>query len=316
MSTETPSEAEVLRYFDTCSNWGRWGPDDELGTLNYITAAHRRAAAQTVREGVSVSCARLIPTTRVEDDFHSPPLHFMTASGDAWAGKTTPADALQSAGDFVGLAFHGFAVTHLDSLCHIFRDGQMYNGRSSDLVSTAAGATVLSVDTVRDGIVGRGVLLDIPLLKGKDWLDPGEGVFPEDLEAAEELGGVTVGTGDILLCRFGTMAQRNAEGPSKEVFSRRPGLHASCAPWLHERQVAALGSDTAQDLFPSGYAALRAPLHQVGIVSMGLSLIDNCDLEGLSATCQRLGRWEFLLSIGALRVENGTGSPVNPIALF
>jgi len=316
MSGGTPHEADVLGYFDTCRNWGRWGSDDELGTLNYITPQHRRAAAQLVSEGRSVSCARLIPTLRAEEDFPSPPLHFMTASGDAWAGKKTPPGALQMAGDFVGLAFHGFSVTHVDSLCHIFRDGQMYNGRSSELVSTAAGATVLGVDTVRDGIVGRGVLLDIPALKGKQWLEPDEGVFPEDLQAAEEFSSVTVGTGDILLCRFGSMARRNALGPSREVFDRRAGLHASCAPWIHEREVAALGSDSAQDLFPSGYAALRAPLHQVGIVAMGLCLIDNCDLEGLAATCREVNRWEFLLTIGALRIENGTGSPVNPIAVF
>jgi kynurenine formamidase len=192
----------------------------------------------------------------------------------------------------------------------------MYNGRPADLVSTSAGATVLAVDSVRDGVVGRGVLLDIPRLKGKDWLDSDEGVFPDDLEAAEAQCGVTVDTGDILLCRFGMMARRNAEGPSRAVFARRPGLHASCAPWLHERQVAALGSDSAQDLFPSGYAALRAPMHQVGIVAMGLCLIDNCDLERLATTCSQLNRWEFLLTIGALRIENGTGSPVNPLALF
>jgi kynurenine formamidase len=316
MSKQIPGQEEVLGYFDRCNNWGRWGSDDELGTLNYITRRHRSVAAQTVTDGVSVSCARLIPTLRVEEDFQSPPLHFMTASGDAWIGKATPTGGLQAAGDFVGLAFHGFAVTHLDSLCHIFRDGQMYNGRSAELVSTTAGATVLGVDTVRDGIVGRGVLLDIPLLKGRDWLEPDEGVFPEDLAAAEELAGLTVGTGDILLCRFGVMARRKALGPSREVFARRPGLHAACAPWLHERQVAALGSDSAQDLFPSGYPALRAPLHQIGIVAMGLCLIDNCDLEALSATCRQLGRWQFLLTVGALRIENGTGSPVNPIALF
>lgn len=316
MSRGIPTEAEVLAYFDTCSNWGRWGPDDELGTLNFITPARRRAAVEVVRDGVTVSCARLIPTLAVDEDFHAPPLHFMTNSGDAWAGKATAPDSLQMAGDFVGLAFHGFSVTHLDSLCHIFRDGQMYGGRPADLVSTAAGATVLDVDTVRDGIVGRGVLLDIPAVKGKKWLEPDEGVFPSDLEAAEQAGGVSVGPGDIVLCRFGAMARRTALGPSKEVFSRRSGLHAACVPWLHEREVAVLGSDSAQDLYPSGYQNLRAPLHQVGIVSMGLCLIDNCDLEALSATCRELGRWQFLLSIGALRIENGTGSPVNPIAMF
>jgi kynurenine formamidase len=311
-----PSEAEVLGYFETCSNWGRWGSEDELGTLNYITPELRADAAATVREGLSVSCARLIPTLQIEEDFRQPPVHFMTASGDAWAGKKTVPDALQMAGDFVGLAFHGYAVTHVDSLCHIFRDGMMYNGRPADLVSTIEGATVLGVDTVRDGIVGRGVLLDIPLVKGRDWLEPDEGVFPEDLLAAEEQCGVTVGSGDILLCRFGAMARRNALGPSREVFDRRAGLHAACAPWIHERQVAALGSDSAQDLYPSGYPAVRAPMHQIGIVATGLCLIDNCDLEALAATCRRLRRWQFLLCIGPLRIENGTGSPVNPIAVF
>ncbi len=316
MSMGIPSEPEVLRYFETCSNWGRWGPDDELGTLNFLTPERRRDAAQAVHEGISVSCARLIPTIQAQEDFGSPPLHFMTASGDSWVGKETPPDELQVAADFVGLAFHGFSVTHVDSLCHIFRDGKMYNGRSAELISTTAGATALGVDTVRDGIVGRGVLLDIPMLKGRDWLEPDEGVFPEDLQAAQELAGVTGRSGDIVLCRFGAAARRNALGPSKDVFLRRPGFHAACVPWFHEREVAAVGSDSAQDLFPSGYRRLRAPLHQVGIVAMGLCLIDNCDLEALGAMCRQLGRWEFLLCIGALRIENGTGSPVNPVALF
>ena len=316
MPSEVPDEDEVLTYFETCNNWRRWGPDDELGTLNYITPELRKEAAKLVREGVSVGCARLIPTHHLEEDFHIPPMHFMTSSGDEWAGKVTATDTIQTAGDFIGLAFHGFAITHVDSLCHVFRDGHMYNGHPSDRVSTSTGAGGLAVDTIRDGIVGRGVLLDIPRLKGVPWLEPGEGVFPRDLDAAEEACGVRVGAGDILLCRFGTMARRNQLGPSKDVFDRRPGLHAACAPWLHERQVAALGSDSAQDLFPSGYPALRAPLHQVGIVAMGLCLIDNCDLEELAATCDRLKRWEFMATVGALRIQSGTGSPVNPIAVF
>ena len=311
-----PDEAEVLTYFETCSNWGRWGEDDELGTLNFLTPDTRRSAVQLVREGISVSCARLLPTLKPEEDFEWPPVHYMTGSGEAWTGKPTPPDSLQVAGDFFGVAFHGFAVTHLDSLCHIFRDGHMYNGRPAELVSTAAGATVMSVDTVRHGIVGRAVLLDIPALTDRQWLEPGDPVFPEDLEAAAQRAGVSVGQGDIVLCRFGTMARRNALGASKEVFSTRAGLHATCAPWLHERGVAALGSDSAQDLYPSGYRALRAPMHQVGIVAMGLCLIDNCDLETLAATCRQLGRYEFLLTVNPLRIENGTGSPVNPIAMF
>jgi kynurenine formamidase len=311
-----PDEAEVLRYFESCNNWGRWGPDDDLGTLNFITEERRRHAASLVREGRAVSCARLIPTKQIEEDFGSPPLHFMTNSGDGWDNVPTPPDTIQTAGDFIGLAFHGFSVTHVDSLCHVFRDGRMYNGHLASQVSTASGASIQSVDAMRDGIVGRGVLLDIPRLRGVEWLDPGEGVFPDELEAAETKVGLRVGPGDILLCRFGTMALRNAQGPSKDTFARRAGLHASCAPWLHERQVAALGSDTAQDLFPSGYPKLRAPLHQVGIVSMGLCLIDNCDLEDLGDVCAALGRAEFMFTVGPLRVENGTGSPVNPLAVL
>ena len=316
MARKIPSESEVLGYFESCSNWARWGEDDELGTLNYLTPETRRAATQLVRDGISVSCARLIPTLQPEEDFQWPPVHFMTASGEAWTGKPTPPDSLQVAGDFFGVAFHGFAVTHVDSLCHVFRDGFMYNGRPAELVSTASGATVMSVDTLRHGIVGRAVLLDLPALSGRQWLDPGDPVYPDDLDAAAERAQVTVGRGDIVLCRFGTMARRDALGPSKEVFSLRAGLHASCAPWLHERQVAALGSDSAQDLYPSGYRALRAPMHQVGIVAMGLCLIDNCDLEILATTCRELGRWEFLLTVAPLRIQNGTGSPVNPIAVF
>ncbi|HEX4862653.1 MAG TPA: cyclase family protein [Acidimicrobiales bacterium] len=311
-----PGEEEVLDYFKTCNNWGRWGPDDELGTLNYITPETRRAAFESVREGISVSCARLIPTRQPEADFQWPPMHFMTSSGEGWAGKPTPLDALQVTGDFIGMVFHGFAVTHVDSLCHIARDGQLYNGRPCELVTAASGATVLGVDTVRDGIVGRGVLLDIPFLTGREWLDAEDAVYPDDLSSAEMLAGLEVRAGDIVLCRFGTMARRAALGPSAEVFTSRPGLHASCVPWQHQRQVAALGSDGAQDLFPSGYPSLRAPLHQVGIVSMGLTLIDNCDLEALASTCRNLKRWEFMITVAPLRIENGTGSPVNPIAVF
>jgi kynurenine formamidase len=311
-----PSEDEVLGYFERCSNWGRWGADDELGTLNHLTPESRRRAAALVRHGISVSCSRLIPTARPERDFDWPPLHYMTASGEVWKDTPTPPDTIQAAGDFFGVAFHGFAVTHVDSLCHIFRDGVMYNGRPADLVSTADGATELGVDTVRHGIVGRGVLLDIPALTGRQWLEPGDPVFPDELEAAADRAGVDVGPGDIVLVRFGAMARRHALGASREVFSRRAGLHASCVPWLFERDVAALGSDGAQDVHPSGYRALRGPLHQVGIVAMGLWLIDNCDLEDLATICAELGRWEFLLSVGPLRIEHGTGSPVNPIATF
>lgn len=316
MAGRTPSEEQVLGYLKSCCNWGRWGPEDQFGTLNHLTPERRRAAAALVRDGVCVTCAREIPTHVNEPDFGMQPVHFMTQSGEAWVGKPTAPEALQTSGDFFGIAFHGFAVTHLDALGHVFRDGQMYNGLPADRVTTAQGATTQSVETVRDGIVGRGVLLDVARLKGKPWLEPGEAVFPEDLEAAEQAQGVRVGPGDVLLCRFGTVARRNAQGPSADVFQARPGLHAACVPWVQEREVAVLGSDTAQDVFPSGYPLMRAPFHQVGIVMMGLWLIDNCDLEPLARACAGAGRWEFLFTAGPLRIRNGTGSPLNPIAVL
>jgi kynurenine formamidase len=240
----------------------------------------------------------------------------MVSSGERYVGKATAPDGLQVSTDFFGLEYHGFAVTHLDALCHMFRDGAMYNGHSADRVTTSEGATVHAVDNVRDGVVGRGVLLDIPAQRGVPWLEPADGVYPDDLDAAEERAGVRVRTGDVLLCRFGTAARRHALGPSKDVFNARPGLHASCLPWLHDRQIAVLGSDSAQDLYPSGYRRLRAPMHQVGIVAMGLWLLDNCDLEPLAEACHRAARWEFLFTMAPLRLTNATGSPVNPIAVL
>ena len=316
MTPRIPPEKEVLEYLKQCNNWGRWGADDQLGTINYLTPEMRKQAAALVREGESVTCSRPIPTRGMEPDFSTPPMHYMAASGERWVGRKTEEHQLQGATDFFGLVFHGFAVTHVDSLAHIFRDGELYNGFPGDKVSTAEGATVHSVELLHNGVVGRGILLDIPKIRGVKWLERGQGVFPEDLEAAEKACGVKVRTGDILLTRFGVMRQRNEEGPSAEVFEKRAGFHAACAPWFHERQISALGSDGAQDLFPSGYPKLRAPLHQVGIVAMGLWLIDNCNLEELAAACERYQRWEFMLTLSPLRIVNGTGSPVNPLAIF
>ena len=310
-----PTESEVLGYFDSSQQLGPLGPRRPARDAQLHHARAPAPAASLVRDGRTVSCARLIPTGRSRRTSTPRPRNLRHQQRRRSGRPGHPADALQSSGDFIGLAFHGFSITHVDSLCHIFRDGRMYNGHPSGLVSTAAGAAVLSVDAVRDGIVGRGVLLDIARLRGVDWLDPSEGVFPEDLEAAEAAAGVTVGPGDVLLCRFGAVAMRNALGPSKEVFARRPGLHAACCPWLHERQVVALGSDSAQDLFPSGYTAVRAPAPG-GHRGHGPVAHRHCDLEALGRACAETGRAEFLVSIGTLRIEHGTGSPVNPIAVL
>ncbi len=167
-----------------------------------------------------------------------------------------------------------------------------------------------------DGVTTRGMLLDVARVRGVRWLEPGEGVFPDDLEAAEQLAGVRVEAGDAVLLRTGYGARKLERGPDAVRAVGRAGWHAACLPWLHERDVALIGCDTAQDVHPSGYPSMRSPVHAIGIVAMGLWLLDNCNLEELAATCQRLGRHEFQLQLAPLRIAGATGSPVNPIALL
>jgi kynurenine formamidase len=192
----------------------------------------------------------------------------------------------------------------------------MYNGRPAELVTSTFGATHHAITAVKDGIVTRGVLLDIPPVRDAGWLEPGEGVYPDDLEAAEKREGVIVSEGDVLILRTGYGKKVREQGPDDVARGGRAGWHAACLPWLHERGVAAIACDTAQDAIPSGYASFRNPIHEVGIVAMGLWLIDNCDLEALATACSSTGRWEFLFTLAPLRWVGATGSPANPLATF
>jgi kynurenine formamidase len=304
---ETPTEGEVLAYFDTLSNWGRWGPDDELGTLNLITAPVRLAALRSVEDGTSIGCARpIVAEDRASDVMH-PPQKFMIRSGES--------PAATSAAEFIGLAFHGLTISHIDTLAHQFWNGVLYNGRPQRLIDSTQGATVLSVETMKDGLVTRGVLLDIPRLKGKPYLEAGEAIFPEDLEAAEQAQGVRVGEGDALLVRTGWYKRRNEVGPHP-TFRHRPGLHASTLPWIRERGVAIAGADAAADVVPSGYPGIMMPLHSLGTVALGLCLMDNLQFEDVVPECERRGRWSFLFVVAPLRIRFGTGSPTTPLAIF
>ncbi len=296
----TAADVDALR--ETLRNWGRWGDDDQLGALNHLTTAHRAAAAGEVRSGRSVSCARPLPTVPAPEN-PSPAGHHMIGTHTEGYGA-----------DWIGIASHGYATSHLDALCHIFWEGRTYNGHSSEVV-TAHGAEQLGVHHLRDGVVGRGVLLDIPPVRGVDALEPGTPITVDDLEAAEAATGVRVGTGDVLLVRTGRWAWYREHGPW-DPHERLAGLHASCLPWLHEREVAMLGSDGVSDVHPSHVPDVRLPIHTVGIVAMGLHLLDNLDLEALAAACRDEGRWSFLLTVAPLIVTGGTASPVNPIAVF
>jgi len=295
-------ERAVAEMHRTLSNWGRWGEGDRIGTLHHLTPERVARAAGLVRRGRTVSCSRPLPTDPAVDN-PRPVLHHMIGTASEGYGA-----------DFFAVASHGYAVSHIDALCHIFHEGRLYGGEPAARV-TAHGAEVLSIDALRDGVVGRGVLLDIPTCRGLPWLEPGEPIYPDDLEAAERDLGASVEPGDLLLVRTGRFARREARGPW-DPHEALAGLQAACLPWLQERAVAVLGSDGVSDVVPSRTGAFRLPIHSVAITAMGLHLLDNLDLERLAVACREEARYQFLLLVAPLVLVGGTASPVNPIAVF
>jgi kynurenine formamidase len=299
---EPLSAKQVLAFHETLSNWGRFGPRDQLGTLNLITPEKRAAAAKLVKSGRVVSASRPLPTRPAVDN-PTPAAHHMTHTATEGMG-----------GDYFAIASHGFATSHIDALCHIFHEGKLYNGYPIETV-TAHGALELGIHELRDGVVSRGILLDVPRARGVPYLEAGEPIFPEDLERAERDARLRVEPGDVLLVRTGRWALREARGPW-DTRTSAAGLDASCLPWLHARGVAALGSDGVSDVIPSRVEGVTMPIHSVAIVALGLHLLDNLDLEPLAVACSAETRWEFLLTLAPLVLFRGTASPVNPIALF
>jgi len=296
------SAQQVGEFHKTLSNWGRFGPRDQLGTLNLITPEKRRAAAALVRSGRTVSCARPLPTQPSPENPNPVAHHMIGTCTEGWGG------------DYFAIAPHGFATSHIDALCHIFHEGKLYNGYPIEKV-TAHGALELGIHELKDGVVSRGVLLDVPAARGMPFLEAGEPIFPDDLERAEASAKVRVEPGDILFVRTGRWALRDARGPW-DPRQQAAGLDAACLPWLHARGVAALGCDGVSDVVPSRIEGLGLPIHTVAIVAMGLHLIDNLELEPLAKACAEEKRWEFLLTLAPLVLFRGTASPLNPIALF
>lgn len=306
----TVSEADVRSYFDQLSNWGRWGTDDQLGTLNLIDDAKRLEAARTVRSGRGIGCARTLSPVRSESN-PQPILHHMTVSGEG-AAQT----GFAAAADWVGFDFHGYAVTHVDAPSHVFWDGKMFNGRPASMVRTASGARAGSVELACDGIVSRGVLLDFPRHRGVPYLDPGDPIHADELAACAKAAGVTIEPGDIVLVYVGRDARARDQGVTYPEEHGSPGLHASTLPLLRQWDVAMLGSDAANDVMPSGIPSIATPIHAVGMVSLGLWLIDNAYLEVLAEACAETSQWTFQFTVAPLRFKNATGSAVNPIAVL
>ena len=310
-----PSEEEVLSYFKKFSNWGRWGAEDQLGAPNLITPAVTKRAIDLVEDGLRITMSRTV-SFEPSADAPSPPVHFMVESGEGWAsGDKISSRAFPAATDYFGMIFHGYTVTHVDSLSHFFWEGKTYNGFPAHMVSTSMGATFGSVEEAKDGMIARGVLVDVPMIRGIDWVERGEGVMIDDILAAEERCGFKVEEGDILLVRTGQLHRRNVEG-AVDRAAGSAACQASCLPLFYERGISMLGSDTGNDVNPPQYDKVPSPIHQVSITAMGVWILDNANLEEVAEECKKRNRWEFMVSMGPLRLHNTTGSPVNPIAVF
>lgn len=298
-SKVTPQQFE--QWKKDLNNWGRWGKDDEVGTMNLITPAKRKQAAALVKEGFSVSLASDADTVQAVDN-PQPYEHQMLALGS----------------DRIGVAFHGIAHTHLDSLAHINYDGVFYNGYkpNPEQVKSANGHAKNSIHNLKNGIFTRGILIDIPRMKGVQYLEPGTPIYVEDLEAWLKKAGLKIQPGDAVFVRAGVWARRNQSGPylrGRSPGGKDAGLDPSVIPWLKKQDIAILASDHPQYVSPSD---LPGAVHDFALVSLGIHLMDNCDLEALSEAAAARKRWEFLLTAAPLPIKGGTGSPLNPIATF
>ena len=297
------TDDDIERLLPQLSNWGRWGREDQLGTLNYITPQTRLRAAALIKTGQTIPLGREISPASTKGLRQSKyELHRYEDPPPEEAGCI----------DYIGMIYHGFAVTHLDALCHIFTpEGKngMYNGFPISDV-TAEGASRLGIEHAgQHGIAGRGVLLDVAALKGGP-LAPGSVITPDDLEGAERAAAVTAGEGDILFIRNGAGAAN--------TYELGTGLHADCLAWLRERRIAVVSSDSDSDVHPPlpGFQRWSEPIHMIAIPYMGLPILDNTDLEEISRVCSAERRWEFFVTATPWRFRGATSSPVNPLAIL
>ena len=302
------TETEFRAVYDQLSSQLPGGPDDRRGALNYITPAEVLTALAEPTLGRTVSLAAPVENWPAPDN-PDPAEHRMKEPFGAGVGK-----GLSFSLDRIAMNIHGNADSHVDALCHVVFDGELYNGLAADTV-TEKGAAELSIAVAADGIVGRGVLLDVPRSRGVPWLEPGDHVTADDLLAAERDQGVRVGRGDIVCVRVGHRRRRTEQGPWDAAASRA-GLHPTLLPLLAERQIAALGSDGNNDTAPSPVAGVDFPVHVLAVNALGLHLLDYLQFTELAQACAAAGRWSFLCVIAPLRLPTGTGSPVNPIAIL
>lgn len=299
-------------------NWGRWGEDDRLGTLNHIRDHHVVQASKLVRRGKIFNLALQLsahgPAPGINGRIN--PLHFMSITPldmHAINHVVVPADILVT-DDWITMPLQ--CSTQWDGLGHVGYDGCFYNSVSHDTITTLGGSSVLSIeDIVEKGVSGRGVLLDIAALRGVDRLGAGEAITPLDLEAAERRQGVRAGAGDILLIRTGWIRNFTVDGSAQAFWAGEPGIDLSCAEWLNRREIAAVASDNFGVEVVKATGKVDLKVHCVLIRDMGMTLGEIFDLDGLAADCAADGVWDCFFTAAPLRVKGGVGSPITPIAI-
>jgi kynurenine formamidase len=302
------SAAEFAALHERLRSQAPWGADDRRGALNHITPARVAAAAGEVQLGQTVTLAA--PLASSAPDNPEPGARHMKSL----PGEPSGVAGVSFAADQLTMNIHGDVDSHIDALCHVSYEGTLYNGVEPGAV-TSQGASELSIDDDHDGIVGRGVLLDIPRVRGVPWLEPGDHVTAADMAAAEAAQQVRVGPGDLLFVRVGHRMRRNEIGPW-DVAASRAGLHPRAIEFVADRQVAVLGSDSNSDTAPSTVEGVDFPVHVLAINALGLLLLDYLQFDDLIFHCETAGRWSFFCVIAPLRLPGGTGSPVNPIAIL
>jgi kynurenine formamidase len=298
-------------------NWGRWGKDDELGTLNFITPEKIVEAARLVRQGKVISLAIPFDSDGPQTGFAGRinPVHYMLQDGgDVASGAQDWVPGLRWCDDAVTMPLQ--CATQWDALAHIYFDGKMYNDRGPEVVNSN-GARANSIDKVKDRIVSRGVFLDIPRYRHKPWLEPGEAIYPADLDGAAEQAGVSIGQGDIVIIRTGQIAQVRAEKRWGEYAGGpAPGLSLTVADWLATHEIAGYATDTwGTEVIPNETPDVFQPLHCVAIVNMGMLVGEIFDLEGLAVDCAEDGVYEFMFVAPPLPITGAVGSPINPQAI-
>ena len=305
-SSATP--ADYLKWRTEMKNWGRWGVDDERGASNLITPAKSLSAVKLVKLGIVISLAHPVPQ---QTDAEVPPA--------AVFHRTTNGISDTNTTDTYSVSYHGLAVSHMDAFCHFFFEGKMFNGYSvADNISPQTGCKKGSIMAWKDGVVTRAVLYDMPQLKGVDYIEPGTPIVRADLEAWEKKSGVKAGPGDVILLYVGRWKRRAEKGPVSGMVA---GYHPDVVPFIKERDLAFIGHDFNIDWNPRpGWGAEQGipvnPVHQAVLNWMGVSIIENLDLEKAVEKARRLKRYEFMISFAPLPVEGGTGSPINPLAIF